>query len=315
MIYRLKPQFREKIWGGHKFRDLYGMECGDGLVGEGWLVASLPGKEDSEVEGTGMRLSQLYDEHNELFGSHDTDVVPIKFLLGDCGQNTSVQLHPNEEYANRVEHCLGKPECVWFLDVEEGSKAMYGHNAKSREELRQMIAEGRWDELLRTYDVRKGDFAYVPAGRIHTSCKGVVLLELSRNADMTYRVYDFDRVDANGNKRQLDIEKTLDVALVPDSEDPYIRPRSFKTDGLTVYRYVDKPGEFSAFKIECEDKGKFALPEFSFWFIAEGEGMIDGKQVKKGETYFVPCKQDPLDIEGKLTVLIGSYVSKEAVND
>ena len=310
MIYRLTPSFREKIWGGHKFRDLYDMDCGDGLVGEGWLVASLPGKEDSEVEGTGMRLSQLYDERNELFGSHDTDVVPIKFLLGDCSQNTSVQLHPNEEYANRVEGCLGKPECVFFLDVEPGSVAMYGHNARDREELKRMISEKRWDELFRTYDgVRAGDFAYIPAGRIHTTCKGTVILELSRNADMTYRVYDFDRVDAQGNRRKLDIDKTLDVALVPDSDDPFIKPKVEEKGDLRVYTYVDIPGEFSARKLVCTGKGSFALKEFSFWFIAEGKGLIDGIEVRKGETWFVPCGQDELEIEGDLTIIVGSYRS------
>lgn len=310
MIYRLKPEFREKIWGGHKFRDLYHMDCGDGLVGEGWLVACLPGKEDSEVEGTGMRLSQLYNEHNELFGFHDTDVVPIKFLLGDCNENTSVQLHPNNEYARKYENSLGKSECVFFLEVEPDSIAMYGHNAENKKQLREMIDQGRWNELLRVYEhPKKNDFAYVPAGRVHTTCKGVVLLELSGNADKTYRLYDFDRVGPDGKKRQLDIDKAMDVILCPDKEDPFVEPTVEDLGDLKLYTYIDKPGEFSAFRLLCDGKGEFGLEEFSFWFISEGEGIIDGKKVKKGETWFVPCKQEKLKIEGKLETVIGSYKS------
>lgn len=309
-IYRLKPEFREKIWGGHKFRDLYNMECGDGLVGEGWLVACLPGKEDSEVIGTGMKLSELYNKHNELFGSHDSDVVPIKFLLGDCNENTSVQLHPNEEYARKVENCLGKPECVFFLDVEPGSIAMYGHNAKTKEELLNMIKEEKWNDLLRVYDnPKKNDFAYIPAGRVHTTCKGVVLLELSRNADMTYRLYDFDRVGKDGKKRQLDVDKAMDVIICPDNENPFVEPKIDKYDDVTVYTYVDKPKEFSAFRLNCNGSGEFGLDEFSFWFVADGEGEVDGTKIKKGETYFVPCKLGKLKMNGNFEIIIGSYKS------
>ena len=257
-----------------------------------------------------MPLSQLYEERNELFGSHDCEVVPIKFLLGDCCENTSVQLHPNEEYARNVENCLGKPECVFFLDVEDSSISMYGHNARDKKELKEMIDEERWNDLLRVYpDPKKWDFAYIPAGRVHTTCKGVVLLELSRNADMTYRLYDFDRVGADGKKRQLDVDKAMDVIICPDSEDPFLEPKISKDKDVTIYSYVDIPKEFTVYRIDCDGEGEFGVDEFSFWFIAEGEGVIDGTDIRKGETYFVPCHQDKAKLSGCFTAVIGSYKS------
>lgn len=309
-IYKLKPEFREKIWGGHKFRDIYGMDCGNGLVGEGWLASSLPGKEDNLVIGTEMTLSELYNQHNELFGTHSTEVIPIKFLLADCNQSTSVQLHPNEKYAREIENCLGKPECVFFLDAEPKTIGMYGHNALNKEQFKKMALDGEWEKLLRKYPVEKGDFAYIPAGRIHTTWEGTVILELSRNADITYRVYDFDRVDANGNKRQLDLEKTLDVLICPDNENPFVQPQIASDGDAMIFKYHDIPGEFSAYKVVNNGIGYFGLNEFAYYFIADGSGHIDGTPIKKGETFFVPCKLGKLKLEGDFTILVGSYRDK-----
>ena len=306
-IYRLKPAFREKIWGGHKFRDIYHMHVGDGLIGEGWIASSIPGKEDNFVEGMGATLSELYAKKRELFGTWSTEIIPIKVMLADCNQNTSVQLHPADRYALEHDHSLGKPECAFFLEADEGAIGIYGHNAKNMDELKKMVAANQWDELLRKYNIHKNDFAYVPAGRVHATCKGTVILEISRNADLTYRVYDFDRVGADGKPRKLDLKKTFDVIRCPDSDHPIIKPEIKKIDGGILYTYVDVPGEFSVYRIEIDKHGEFGLKEFGFWFIQEGEGMIADTRVKKGEIYFVPCKQGELKIDGRLSIIIASY--------
>lgn len=308
-FYRLKPLFREKIWGGHKFRDIYDMPVGNALIGEGWIASSLPGKEDNEVEGTGMSLSELYQQHRELFNTWTTDVIPIKVLLADCRESTSVQIHPDDSYAN-TEKSLGKPECAFFLQADEGAFGIYGHNAKSREEFAKMTKSGQFRELLREYPVHEGDFAYVPAGRIHATCSGTMILEISRNADLTYRVYDFGRVGIDGKPRKLDIDKTIDVVRIPDNESPFITPSIEERDGVIIQTYVDNPGEFSVHQLQVNNSGFFSLPEFSFWFIRSGEGRIDGKEVKAGEIYFSPCGQEKLKIDGKLAVITASYREK-----
>lgn len=306
-IYQLQPLFREKIWGGHQLRDVYGFDLGDRLIGEAWTASSLPNGEDNQVLGMDMTLSQLYETHNEMFGTHATAVVPIKMMLADCTEMTSLQVHPDDVDARKYEASLGKPECVCYLQAVPGASSIYGNYAASKAELSTMVQENTWQKLLRYEHVKPNDFAYIPAGRLHATCGGTLILEISRNADLTYRVYDFDRVDINGNKRDMQIERSLAIIRVPDDESAVLQPDRMEKGGASILTYHDVPGEFSVYQLIIHDKAVYEQREFGFMFIKEGCGCINGQSVTKGQTWFLPCESGPLDIQGNLEIIIGSY--------
>ena len=309
-MFELVPKFREKIWGGKKLHEIYGFNTGFEQTGEAWIVTSLAGNEDNSIVGSNLTLSQLYKEHRELFGNITNEICPIKDMIVDTKQQVSIQCHPNDEYGMKHDNSLGKPEGLLIISVEPGSKMEFGHNAKNKEELRKMVYAGEWDKLLRYEYPKEGDFIYVPSGIMHAVGKGIVLFEVSRNADLTYRLYDYDRVDKNGNKRQLNIEKSLDILEAPSTKSGVVKPEVKDAGGLHVTTYFDKPGEFTFRKINCESQGVWEQPEFGFYFINSGEGTINNQEVSKGQTWLIPSDYGKQAIKGKMEVLISSYRSK-----
>jgi mannose-6-phosphate isomerase len=306
-IYQLLPLFREKIWGGHQLRDNYGFNVGDKLIGEAWIASSLPGEEDNIVSGMNMTLSQLYEKHNEMFGTHTTQVIPIKMMLANCTAVTSLQVHPGDAYAKKHEASLGKPECVCYLQAAPDAFSIYGNLAVDMAELKSLIEHGEWQKLLRYEKVKENDFAYIPAGRLHATGAGTLLLEISRNADLTYRLYDFDRVDKNGNKRDMQIDHCMEIIRVPDHETAIIQPRVENKCGAQILTYHDVPGEFSIYQIKIQIQAIYEQKEFGFMFIKEGNGYIGKQRVIKGQTWFLPCNNGSMNIQGSLDIIIGSY--------
>ncbi|TPB32722.1 mannose-6-phosphate isomerase, partial [Burkholderia pseudomallei] len=152
----------------------------------------------------------LWSNHKELFGNMPGDKFPLLTKILDANDNLSVQVHPDNEYAKENENGeLGKTECWYIIDCDDDAEMIFGHNAKSKEELEYMISNNKWSDLLKRVKVNKGDFFYVPSGTIHALCKGTLVLETQQNSDTTYRVYDYDRVDSNGNKRELHVDKSI----------------------------------------------------------------------------------------------------------
>src|SRR5690606_31738382 len=146
----------------------------------------------------------------------DVREYPLLVKILDAADDLSVQVHPNDSYAREVEGVpYGKTECWYVLSAEEGAELVLGHHAKTREELVQMMDQGEWDKLLRRIKVKAGDFIYVPSGTIHAIGKGIVILETQQSSDITYRVYDYDRRDSMGNKRELHLDRAREVTLVP----------------------------------------------------------------------------------------------------
>ncbi|MDD6467558.1 MAG: class I mannose-6-phosphate isomerase [Erysipelotrichaceae bacterium] len=306
-IYLLTPEYKERIWGGTRLQEVFGFDTDIQPLGEAWTVTSLVGNADNRIEALDTTLNTLYQEHRELFGTSD-DLLPVKVMIIASEQNLSVQVHPNDAYALEHDHSLGKPEAWYIIDAKEGAKIEFGHTAKNKEELKQMIQEGKWDELLQYVSPKKGDFLFVPDGVMHALGKDLLVFEISKNADLTYRVYDYDRVDAKtGKKRELHLEKSLDVLHAPFNEPGLIHPEAEMINGCEVTNYFDVPKQFTFKRILVEQEGDYLQEEFGFYFIADGQGMIDGHKVKKGETYFVPKGHGNLHLFGKLDILLATY--------
>ena len=208
------PIFHEKIWGGRKLATDFGYEIPDGPIGECWAISAHPNG-DCVVSGgawDGMHLSELWDEHRELFGNVEGDRFPLLVKIINAKDNLSVQVHPDDAYAAEHENgSLGKRECWYVLAVDPGTKIVIGQRAHDRAELAQMIEEGRWDDMLNLVPCHVGDFFPIEPGTVHAIQGGTLILETQQSSDVTYRVYDYDRLGDDGKPRDLHIQQSLDV--------------------------------------------------------------------------------------------------------
>ncbi|WNS41717.1 mannose-6-phosphate isomerase, class I [Paenibacillus sp. MMS20-IR301] len=305
----LQPVYQERIWGGTKLRDLFGYPIPSDSTGECWAISAHQNGQSTVKGGPyeGMELGQLWSSHPELFRSA-SPVFPLLIKLLDASDDLSVQVHPDDEYAGKHENGeLGKTECWYIVDAEPGAVIIYGHEAATREELEQRIEQGEWDQLLTKVPVKPGDFFYVPSGTIHALGKGIVVLETQQSSDTTYRVYDYDRRDKDGNLRELHLAKAIDVTTIPQAYEPAAYNTS-KLDGLTATRFVSN----SFFTVEkWEVSGTAPVPaneNYVLISIIEGEGSLLHREnhykLNKGDHLILPVQFGPYQLQGELQAII-----------
>jgi len=219
----LQPVLQERIWGGKKLHTEFHYEIPSEQTGEAWVISAHPNGPSVIKNGSleGKTLADAWKEHGELFNkaADNDEEYPLLVKILDAADDLSVQVHPNDQFAREVENVpYGKTECWYVVSAEEGAELVLGHHAQTQEELAQMVEQGKWEKLLRRIKVKAGDFVYVPSGTIHAIGKGIVILETQQSSDITYRVYDYDRTDAAGNKRELHLERSIQVTTVPHQD-------------------------------------------------------------------------------------------------
>jgi mannose-6-phosphate isomerase len=220
----------------------------------------------------------------------------------------SVQVHPDDIYANLYENGeLGKTECWYVIDCKEGAEMIYGHNAKTKEELIKMIKNKDWDKLLRRVRVKPGDFFYVPSGTIHALCEGTIVIETQQSSDTTYRVYDYDRRDENGKKRELHLKKAIDVTKVPhiDVDNKFIVT---KYKDLIVTTFVENEF-FAVHKWKIDGVASLTMDKpFMLCSVIKGNGTLRGEEGKysfnKGSHFILPAKTRNFEISGNCEVIV-----------
>lgn len=306
----LNPLFMDRIWGGTALKDKFNYNIPSKNTGECWAISSHENGDCtiSNGEFKGMTLSHLWNNEKHLFGNVSGDKFPLLTKILDANDNLSVQVHPDDEYASINESGeLGKTECWYIIDCDDDAEMIFGHNAKSKQELVQMINDNKWDDLLKKVKIKKGDFFYVPSGTIHALCKGTLVLETQQNSDTTYRVYDYDRRDNNGNKRELHVNKSIDVTTTPHkvSDNVYskISDKSFE---LTTF--VDN-NFFSVHKLNTFGKCSFEHDKpFSLCSVLDGKGSLicNSKEYKlnKGCNFIIPATIDNFNLDGNLEMII-----------
>ena len=307
----LQSVMQEKIWGGTRLRDEFGYEIPSDKVGEYWAISAHPHGVSTIKNGrfAGTGLDQLYAEHRELFGNSSEPVFPLLTKILDANDWLSVQVHPDDHYAMEHEGELGKTECWYVIAAEEGAEIIYGHNAKSREELRQQIEKKEWDKLLTKVPVKAGDFFYVPSGTMHAIGSGILILETQQSSDTTYRVYDFDRKDAKGNLRELHLEKSIDVLNIGAPANS--RPVTLKADDLTSTLLVASDF-FAVYKWEVS--GKVDIEKTAAYLLVSvlaGRGVltVDGETypIAKGDHFILPSDVEAWTFEGQDLEMIVSH--------
>lgn len=308
----LEPVFKETIWGGTKLREEFGYQVSGETVGECWGIAAHPNG-DVEVKNgafAGMKLSEVWKEHQEVFGYAKQDRFPLLTKIIDAQADLSIQVHPDDAYAKVNENgSLGKTECWYVLDCPDDATLIIGHNAKTREEMESMVQNGEWNRFLREVPVKKGDFIQINPGTLHAIKGGFLILESQQNSDITYRVYDYDRL-SDGKPRPLHIKQSLDVTTVPaESVENTIQ----STNGLPANEmnrlYSCK--YYEVFKLEV--KGNMALEQkypFLLMSVVEGCGTVGGSDVKKGDHFILPNEMGTVDVAGEMTI-IASTIGEE----
>ena len=276
-------------------------------VGEMWCVAALKGNGDNRLSEIDMTLSEAYEKMPEWFNCQSKH-FPIRCTLMDPIDDLSVQVHPTEEYANRKLNSYGKPEAWYIIESKENHSIQFGHKARTKKEFLELATGNRWNELLSYVAVNTGDFLDVPAGTIHAIGKNILSFEISRNADITYRIYDYDRLDIKtGLPRDLHLDSAMKVLTIPHAEKQPIHPKMVYVKGCKISELIDEAGKFTLSKIEIDDYGEYDNPYFYFITIIQGVGSVNGISVSPGTTLLVPADFGKIEFKDKLTALLSSY--------
>ncbi|MFC0469028.1 mannose-6-phosphate isomerase, class I [Halalkalibacter kiskunsagensis] len=307
-----EPIFKERIWGGSALKELFGYDIPSESTGECWAISGHPNGRSIVKNGLyeGMTLDQLWKEHRELFGNNSNDVFPLLIKILDANEDLSVQVHPNDMYAKINEKGeLGKTECWYIIDCKEDAKIILGHNAQTEAELREQISKGEWESLLRTTPIKPGDFFFVPSGTVHALCEGTIVLETQQSSDSTYRVFDYDRKDANGELRELQLDKAIDVINVPHSHITN-KPKITKQKDALITTFVES-NYFTVHKWSIDGTATFTYEQsFLLCSVIDGEGeiIIEGEGVtyiiRKGDHFIVPATVYSFSIIGKVEMIV-----------
>lgn len=304
----LNPVFKEMIWGGNQLAEKFGYEIPSDKTGECWAVSAHPNGDCTVREGeyAGRKLSGLFKEEPELFGNLPLDRFPLLIKIIDAKADLSIQVHPDDAYAKVHENgSLGKTECWYILDCPEDATLVVGHNAGSREELKEMIDQKRWSELIREVPVKKGDFIQINPGTVHAIKGGLMILETQQNSDITYRVYDYDRL-SNGKPRELHVQQSIDVITVPapSAEDSVSHAADLPANTMNELIACDY---YKVYKLTVTEPVSFEQEHpFLIMSVIEGEGLVNGQMIRKGDHFILPSGFGKVELQGDMTLIASS---------
>lgn len=302
----LTPVVKETIWGGERLFAEYGYGEPGRKQGECWAISAHPKGDCVVREGAyqGRTLSELWKEEPWLFGGRTEKEFPLLVKVIDAREDLSIQVHPDDVYAAEHENgSLGKTECWYILDCKEGASLVIGHNARTRQELTEMVEQGRWQELIREVPVKKGDFVQIDPGTIHAIKGGIVLLEIQQSSDVTYRVYDYDRL-MDGKLRPLHVKQSLDVITVPSLPVEEKRGEAF---GENELRPLISCPYYRVWKLALS--GGFSMEQeypFLMMSVTEGELLMNGQLLQKGDHLILPAEYGKVEMQGTAEIIFSS---------
>ena len=311
-VLMLEGKFVDKIWGGERLREEFSYDIESDSVGEYWAVSAMEEFPSLIINGelAGENLIEVYKNERELFGDPKEATFPLLVKIIDAKDDLSIQVHPDDQMGKRVEDSLGKTEC-WYILNDNESSIIYGLNAKDKDEAVKLINERKWEEVLKEVPAKNGDFFFVPAGTVHAIRKGCLILEIQQASDVTYRLYDYDRKDKDGNLRDLHIEKSIEAIKLNDIDNK----TETSVDGdLRLTKLTDN--EFFQVR-KYEIKGNKSFNRDSDYLIeavidGAGELIVDGEtyQIKKGDFFILTNLVSSYEFAGDLTIVESNVVNK-----
>ena len=319
----MKPAVKDYLWGGSRLNDDYNFGIDIDPFAEAWVCSTHP---DGESTVSGQPLSMVLKQHPEYLGSHPLEVtegrveLPILIKLIDANKDLSVQVHPNDEYAKKSENgSWGKTEMWYVLSARPGAELIYGFNRDvEKKQVKNSIENGTIGSLLNHVPIYKNELFYIESGTVHAIGEGCVIAEIQQSSNLTYRLYDYDRVDKTGKKRELLIDKALEVANLSSSATPRQPMRVLKYRNGCASELLIRCKYFQVERLLLNTEGR-KLAEFrtkgnSFHALlcVDGCGSISGDATVgegfylnffKGDCVFVPADSIPLKLHGQAQIL------------
>ena len=315
---KFDPILKDKIWGGQKLKSLLNKDSNLPNVGESWEISDVEGDTSIVTNGNlkGQTLKQLLDEYKaDLIGEKNYNIFGNKFPLLikfiDAKQDLSIQLHPNDELAAKRHNSFGKTEMWYVMQADDDSNLIVGFNQDmTPEKYLKHLEDKTLTEILNFDKVKTGDTYFIEVGRVHAIGAGVMLAEIQQTSDITYRVYDWDRVDDNGNERELHNDLAIDAFEfdMPDNfRVQYQKEKNKSNDMVTCpyfttnYLHITEP----ILKTNTKDS-------FFIYLCVEGEALIETETtsefIKQGETVLLPAAIETYKITSTNAKLLEVYV-------
>ena len=309
-----EPYLKSVIWGGNKICRYKGIPQSEENIGESWEISAVPGHVSVVADGPykGLNLNDLINEFGEeLLGSEVIKKYgrefPLLIKIIDANDNLSVQVHPDDALAKERHNSLGKTEMWYIISTDEGAKIYAGLKDKlNPEEYVKCVKNGTFADALAVHDSKPGDLFFLPAGRVHAIGAGNLLAEIQESSDITYRIFDYDRRDANGNPRELHTELAKDAIDYTVYENYKEKAPSSDEKIATL---VDCE-HFVTQRILVDGVTGVSLSDKSFHVIICIDGTIElqypdgAMEISKGQSVLLPAVLDELNIVGKGTILL-----------
>lgn len=311
--FKFVPYLKPVLWGGEKIAPFKGVDVEDDNIGESWEISGVPGHESVVAEGAdkGLTLPQLIEKYGaDLVGAHVLDkygdTFPLLIKIIDAKKDLSVQVHPDDALAKVRHNSLGKTEMWYIIDAEPGARIYAGLSESiTPDDYTRLVEEKKIMDVVAAHDSHAGDLFFLPAGRIHAVGAGNLLAEIQETSDITYRVYDFDRRDADGNPRQLHTElakDAIDYAVYPEYKGSYdknatgvtelVKCSHFDVKRVVVDGDIDVPAADDSFMVVMCLDGECTL-------LTDGEAT----PLRRGETVLVAASVKAVSARGKATLL------------
>ena len=315
----LKPSGKNYLWGGNRINDDFTRDLNMKPLAESWECSTHPNGPSYVASGEyeGRTLREVIQKHPDYLGirSESKGDLPILVKLIDAYDDLSVQVHPDDKYAKTNENGQsGKTEMWYVLDASDDAHIIYGLNTSvSKKTMREALDTDSVEKLLKRIPIEKDDIFIIPAGTIHSICKGALIAEIQENSDLTYRLYDYNRIDKYGNRRELQIDKALDVADLTALETPKQPLRLLKYRPGVASELLARCKYFEVHRMivntELKQKVAYQSDEMSFRVLLciSGCGIIrfdnETLDIYKGDCVFVPADSMELLIHGQLQFL------------
>lgn len=319
----LSPSGKDYLWGGNRLKDEYDKRIDMTPLAETWECSTHSDGPSYVASGEykGMSLKDVLEMNPSYLGTRNEKKYdfPILIKLIDAKEDLSIQVHPNDEFAAKYENnSRGKTEMWYVLDADEDSRLVFGlKEGCSKETIKSAIERNEIERLVQKVPIKKNDMFFIESGIIHALGKGALVAEIQENSNLTYRLYDYNRVDCNGNKRALHIDKALEVARLNESSEPRQPMRVLKyrpgiaqellcnSKYFSVYRLLMKTEENRWIAVDNDELG------FKVLLCIEGKGTLrfdnnaktETYDFKKGDCLFVPADSNTIYLAGEAAFL------------
>lgn len=309
----LKPAGKGYLWGGERLKTEYGQDLDISPLAESWVCSVHPNGQSIVADGqsAGRLFGDVMKDNPAWLGTKSSD-FPILVKLIDAAKDLSIQVHPDDEYAMAHEHSKGKTEFWYVLDAEEGAELIYGfEHPMDADRLRIAIDSGRLEDMLHHVPVHKGDMFLVKPGTVHAICGGVLLVEVQESSDLTYRLYDYDRTDKDGNKRELHFDKAIQVLDMNPVREPKQPQRMVRYYYGCAREILCRCVYFEVERIQVTKGFSFSVLDTSFQVLLciDGSGGLETDETnrplrfEKGSCIFLPASLGRCHVIGECTLL------------